>query len=76
MSEQTEKQRPEYATDEMLQYLDELRESGDINMYGARSYLEREFPELVAGHPSFHSSEKAHAVLSYWMSSFPREPKP
>lgn len=35
--------RPEYMTDEHLEYLDELRESGETNIFGARPYLMREF---------------------------------
>ncbi len=38
--------RPDYMTDEMLSYLDALRESGATNMMGAAPYLQAEFPEL------------------------------
>lgn len=48
-----------------LSYLDELRESGVINMFGAARYLQREFPEL--------SHNQAKTVLQDWMSSFPRK---
>ena len=41
-------------------YLDELRESGAINMFGARPYLQREF--------GIDKNEAAE-VLSYWMAS-------
>ena len=54
--------KPEFVTDEMLTYLDELRESGDTNMYGARPYLADEFPELT--------DKQAGEVLKYWMHSF------
>jgi hypothetical protein len=54
--------RPEVCTDEHLQYLDDLRESGDTNMFGARPYLMSEFPAL--------SGDEAAAVLGYWMKSF------
>lgn len=71
MSEQTKPTRPEYCTDEMLVYLDELRESGETNMFGAGPYLDEEFPELRKGDKrSFHSSERARSVLSYWMKTF------
>jgi hypothetical protein len=30
-----EEPRPEFLTDEHFQFLDELRESGEINMFGA-----------------------------------------
>lgn len=55
-------ERPEVCTDEHLTYLDELRESGDTNMFGARPYLMDEFPDL--------SKKEAAAVLVYWMHSF------
>ena len=35
--------QPEYVTQEHLEFLDELRESGVTNMYGATSYLVDEF---------------------------------
>lgn len=43
-------------------YLDELRESGETNMWGARPYLQDMFPEL--------EHEDAGAVLLEWMSTF------
>ena len=42
-------------------YLDELRDSGLINMLGAAKFLERELPEL--GH------REAVSVLHGWMES-------
>lgn len=54
--------RPEFCTDEMLEYLDDLRESGVTNMFGARPYVEREFPEL--------SSKEAGQVVTHWMKTF------
>mgnify|MGYP001598742573 CR=1 FL=1 len=63
--------RPEVCTDEMLEYLDKLRESGVTNMLGGGPYLEREFPELAGSGRSVHnSSPEARAVLSYWMATF------
>lgn len=56
------KTRPECVTDEHLEYLDELRESGATNMLGARPYLMDAFPVL--------SEEEASTVLGYWMKSF------
>jgi len=35
--------RPNFITREHLEYLDELRESGETNMYGAARYVEEEF---------------------------------
>lgn len=53
--------RPDDATDEVLLYLDELRESGETNMYGAGEYLSTKF--------GFDEKE-ARAVLAYWMKTF------
>jgi len=61
---------PAFCTDAHLAFLDDLRESGDTNMCGAGAYLDREFPELSDGRPSFHSSEKARSIFLYWMDSF------
>lgn len=55
-------ERLDFVCDEHLGYLDELRESGETNMYGARAYLLREFPEL--------NKDDAGAILSYWMHTF------
>ncbi len=55
-------ERPEFVTDEHLEYLDELRESGVTNMYGASPYVQREFPEL--------SQDQSRKVLTYWMHTF------
>jgi hypothetical protein len=54
--------KPEFVTDKHLEFLDELRESGDVNMFGARPYLQSAFPEL--------KGEQAAKVLTYWMKSF------
>lgn len=43
-------------------YLDELRESGVTNMYGAGDYLAEEFPDL--------SNSAADEVLLDWMKTF------
>ena len=69
-------ERPEIVTDEHLEYLDELRDSGDTNMYGAGTYLDAEFPELLDGKPGFHSSSKAQEILAYWMKSFTERHQP
>jgi uncharacterized protein YciI len=53
--------RPESVTDEHLSYLDELRESGETNMYGAGPYLMSEFGV---------DRERSHEILDYWMKSF------
>lgn len=46
---------------EHKEYLDDLRESGEVNMYGAGSYLRDEF-DL--------GKEEAKAILIEWMKSF------
>ena len=60
----TNETRPEFCTDEHLEFLDRLRESGTTNMFGGAAHLEVEFPDLAEGSSSFHSSPKARAVLS------------
>lgn len=54
--------RPDFLTDEHLEYLDNLRESGVTNMFGARPYVARAFPDLT--------QEQAGKVLGYWMDTF------
>ncbi len=68
MTEKTmKKNRPVYCTDEHLEYLDDLRESGITNMYGASPYIKKEFGV---------SNNEAIEILSYWMNSFSdRHPK-
>lgn len=53
--------RPEIITEEHLTYLDELRESGVTNMYGAGRYLVEEFDV---------SRDESHVILDYWMRTF------
>lgn len=53
--------RPEIVTLEHLEYLDELRESGVTNMFGAPAYIERKF------NLKQRDSKK---IVSYWMNSF------
>ena len=53
--------QPEYVTTEHLEYLDELRESGVTNMFGAAPYLAEEFGIDI---------RVARQVLSYWMKTF------
>lgn len=54
--------RPSIVEDSHLTYLDDLRESGVTNMYGAGAYLERTFSEL--------NRNEAHDILGYWMVTF------
>lgn len=55
------KDRPEMVTNEHLKYLDNLRESGETNMFGAGSYIEDEFGV---------DKQDARIILTYWMESF------
>jgi hypothetical protein len=54
-------ERPEIVTDEMLEYLDELRESAVTNMFGAAPWVANAFDLEL---------EDARRVLSYWMRTF------
>lgn len=52
---------------EVFQYLNELRESGETNMFGAASYIVEEFP--------FVEIKEARQLLSTWMKVFNKEGK-
>lgn len=56
--------RPTIVTDEHLEYLDDLRESGVTNMFGAGQFLEANF-EL--------NSVDSRKILVYWMETFGKE---
>lgn len=53
--------KPAFVTDEHLEYLDDLRESGVTNMFGATPYLEKEFDM---------DRKSAGETLQYWMDTF------
>jgi uncharacterized protein YciI len=53
--------KPDIVTQEHLDYLDRLRESGVTNMFGAGEYIEQEF-SLSTG--------AARTILKYWMKTF------
>jgi len=55
-------EKPEVVTEEHMEYLNELRESGETNMFGARPYLKNAFPELTR--------QQTAEVLIYWMKTF------
>lgn len=55
-------QAPNFVKVEHLEYLDDLRESGEVNMFASVPYLVREFPEL--------SSKEGSLVLAHWMQCF------
>ena len=52
--------RPKIVTEEHLTYLDNLRESGETNMFGAPAYIENEFNV---------SKKEARDITSYWMAT-------
>ncbi len=54
--------KPECVTEDHLEFLDDLRESGVTNMFGATPYVQEAFPELRPG--------QARKVLTYWMETF------
>ena len=54
--------RPSCVLEAHLDYLDDLRESGETNMFGARPYLQAAFPGLP--------DAEASAITTYWMRSF------
>ena len=54
-------EKPEIVTEEHLIYLDDLRESGVTNMFGAGQYLEDDFGL---------SRDEAREILTYWMKTF------
>ena len=45
--------------DKINEFLDELRESGEINMMGARKYIQTEYPDLT--------QKEARDYLMVWM---------
>jgi len=50
--------------EEYFEYLEQLRESGVVNMFGAVPYLQAEFPELE------HDRKRACEILQAWMDSY------
>lgn len=56
--------RPLEVTNEHLEYLDGLRESGVTNMFGAGEYVERKFGL---------AKKASRAILMYWMESFGKD---
>lgn len=54
-------ERPEIVTDDMLVYLDMVRETGAINMFGAAPWVADTFGI---------SKQEARIVLKYWMDTF------
>lgn len=54
-------ERPAALTDDMLEFLDALRDSGEMNMYGAAPYIAKAYGI---------DKRDARAVLAYWMATF------
>lgn len=54
--------RPDWITEDMLWFLDDLRESGVTNMFGARPYILEEYDKL--------NEDESGELLTYWMKSF------
>jgi uncharacterized protein YciI len=54
-------ERPKGILDEHLDFLDDLRESGETNMFGATPYIIDEFDI---------SKSEAKKILLYWMDTF------
>jgi hypothetical protein len=63
MSERIE--RPNKLIEDHLYFLDDLRESGVTNMFGASPYLKNEFSELT--------EKECSKILTYWMKTFSRK---
>lgn len=57
----TSPNRPSIVTNTHLLYLDDLRESGVTNMFGAGPFLVREFGI---------DRNDAYLILEYWMQTF------
>lgn len=53
--------RPEFLTEDMLNFLDGMREEGQINMFGAGPYVRQAF-DLT--------KKQARKVMVYWMETF------
>lgn len=61
MDPKTPTTRPEIVTEEHLSFLDDLRSSGETNMFGARPFVQKEFGI---------GKDEAQTILKYWMESF------
>ena len=61
---QTGPERPEFVKNEHLAFLDGLRDSGSINMFGATSVIEDAFDVPYTD---------ARGILVYWMKTFGKD---
>jgi hypothetical protein len=57
-------ERPRFIQTDHLEYLDDLREDGSINMYGATDYLISDWGL---------SRHEARETLKYWMATYGKE---
>lgn len=55
-----------YKLCDYFEFLDDLRSSGEVNMFGAAPYVARAYPEL--------DIKQARRVLSLWQNTFSAEP--
>ena len=60
------KERPEFLTEEHLDFLYNLRASGKINMFGAAPVLQQAFPDEL-------TMPQARKVHVWWMENFDQE---
>ena len=58
----SEVSKPEKLKEEHLEYLDNLRDSGVTNMFGAAPYLQEQFEDL--------DKYSATKIVTYWMRTF------
>ena len=58
----TDPEKPKFIKQKHLKYLDNLRETGVLNMFGARPYLMDEFPNI--------DRNQAREILTYWMQTY------
>lgn len=59
--------KPDFITEDYLEFLDCLRDSGRIKMPGARPYFQKTFAEL--------SYKEASEIITYWMKTFSKRNK-
>ena len=54
-------EKPDFVTEEHLEYLDDLRDSGVTNMLGAGAYVQATFDE---------TRQRANKIVTYWMKTY------
>jgi hypothetical protein len=53
---------PTFVTEEILKYIDAVREEGSVNMFGCGPLVQDRFPEL--------SGAECRKCVDYWMQTF------